>query len=147
MARRRMIDPGIWQSESFASLSVLGRLVFIGLFSQADDEGRGRAKPVYIKSTLLPYDEDIRVADIDKTLSEIGSKMSVTFYTFAGSQYYSLDKWTVYQRVDKPQQSKIPPPESAENDTPELIENDSGMILESFSPKGKEVKKKGKEMK
>ena len=43
MARKRMIDPGIWQSEDFAKMSTLGKLVFIGLFSNADDEGRGRA--------------------------------------------------------------------------------------------------------
>lgn len=53
MARRRMIDPNIWQSEDFSKLSTLAKLVFIGLFSQADDEGRGRAKPIYIKSILF----------------------------------------------------------------------------------------------
>ena len=51
-----MIDPGIWQSEDFSKLSTLAKLVFIGLFSNADDEGRGRAKAAYIKSTLFPYD-------------------------------------------------------------------------------------------
>ncbi len=33
MARKRMIDPNIWQSEDFSKLSTLGKLVFIGLFS------------------------------------------------------------------------------------------------------------------
>ena len=42
-----MIDPNIWQSEDFSKLSTLGKLVFIGLFSLADDEGRGRSNPVY----------------------------------------------------------------------------------------------------
>ena len=52
VARKRMIDPNIWQSEDFSKLSTLGKLVFIGLFSLADDEGRGRCNPVYLKSTL-----------------------------------------------------------------------------------------------
>lgn len=60
MARRRMIVPEIWQSESFAQLSILAKLVFIGLFSNADDEGRGIANPVYIKSILFPYDDGMR---------------------------------------------------------------------------------------
>ena len=84
MARRRMIVPEIWQSESFAQLSILAKLVFIGLFSNADDEGRGIANPVYIKSILFPYDDGMRVIDIEKALSEIGQFMSVTLYTHDG---------------------------------------------------------------
>lgn len=108
MARKRMIDPGIWQSEDFSKLSTLAKLVFIGLFSNADDEGRGRAKAAYIKSMLFPYDEGMRVADIDKTLSEIASNMSVTFYLNNENEYYSLDKWDKWQKVDKPTPSNLP---------------------------------------
>lgn len=108
MARKRMIDPNIWQSEDFSKLSTLGKLVFIGLFSLADDEGRGRCNPVYLKSTLFPYEEGIRSADIDKTLSEISSNMSVIFYSYDGSSYYSLLSWNTFQKIDRPSESKIP---------------------------------------
>lgn len=108
MARKRMIDPNIWQSEDFSKLSTLGKLVFIGLFSLADDEGKGRSNPVYLKSSLFPYEEGIRSADIDKTLSEIGSNMSVIFYTHDGSNYYNLYNWNEWQKIDKPTPSKIP---------------------------------------
>lgn len=108
MARKRMIDPNIWQSEDFSKLSTLGKLVFIGLFSLADDEGRGRSNPVYLKSTLFPYEEGIRSADIDKTLSEISSNMSVIFYSCNGSSYYSLYNWNTWQKIDRPTESKIP---------------------------------------
>lgn len=108
MARKRMIDPNIWQSEDFSKLSTLAKLVFIGLFSLADDEGRGRCNPVYLKSTLFPYEECIRSADIDKTLSEISSNMSVIFYSCDGSNYYSLYNWNTWQKIDRPSQSKIP---------------------------------------
>lgn len=108
MARKRMIDPNIWQSEDFSKLSTLGKLVFIGMFSLADDEGKGRCNPVYLKSTLFPYEEDIRSADIDKTLSEIGSNMSVILYSCDGSSYYWLYNWDNWQKIDKPSASKIP---------------------------------------
>lgn len=108
MARKRMIDPNIWQSEDFSKLSTLGKLVFIGLFSLADDEGRGRCNPVFLKSTLFPYEEGIRSADIDKTLSEISSNMSVIFYSCDGSNYYSLLSWNTFQKIDRPTASKIP---------------------------------------
>jgi|GEM_PF-1769645 len=108
MARKRMIDPNIWQSEDFNSLSILARLVFIGMFSNADDEGRGRAKPVYLKSVIFPYDENIRVVDVEKTLSEISSKMSVTLYSHNENEYYQLDNWQKWQTINRPQESNIP---------------------------------------
>ena len=110
MARKRMIDPNIWQSEDFASLSVLARLVFIGMFSNADDYGKGRAKAVYLKSIIFPYDETIKVSDIAKALSEIEAKMAVTFYSSDGNQYYRLDNWNKWQKVEKPSVSTIPDP-------------------------------------
>lgn len=108
MARKRMIDPGIWQSEDFSKLSTLAKLVFVGMFSNADDEGRGRARAVYLKSALFPYDETMRATDIEKTLKEIASYMSVIFYAFDNSEYYQLTNWDLWQKVDRPTPSKIP---------------------------------------
>lgn len=108
MARKRMIDPNIWQSEDFGKLSNLAKIVFIGLFSLADDEGRGRANPMYLKSNLFPYNEDMRSADIEKALSEISSNMSVDFYSCDGSSYYSLLSWYTFQKIEKPTDSKLP---------------------------------------
>ena len=118
MARKRMIDPNIWQSEDFGKLSTLAKIVFIGLFSLADDEGRGRCNPVYLKSTLFPYEENIRSTDIDKTLSEISSNMSIVLYSCNGSSYYSLLSWNEFQKIDRPSQSKIP---EYDEDTMQLL--------------------------
>ena len=108
MARKRMIDPNIWESEDFSKLSTLAKLVFIGMFSNADDEGRGKAKPVYLKSKIFPYNEEIRIIDIDKTLSEISSYMSVTFYSCNENEYYVFDNWAKWQKIDRPTISIIP---------------------------------------
>lgn len=130
MARRRMIDPNFWQSEDISRLSPFARLLFIGMISNADDEGRGRANTNYLKSIIFPYD-DIRVAEVDKALSEISHNTSVVVYDVAHSKYYAFTNWTKWQRVDKPQISIIPPFEDhSENDSgisPELIENDSSL--------------------
>lgn len=108
MARKRMIDPSIWQSEDFAQLSYLAKLVFIGLFSNADDEGRGRANAVYLKSILFPYDLKLLPEEIACTLQEIAGHMSVTFYMCEGKEYYQLDSWRGFQVINKPTPSKIP---------------------------------------
>lgn len=108
MARKRMIDPSIWQSEDFSELSNLAKIVFIALFSLADDDGRGRANPIYLRNTIFPYNEDLRSTDIEKALSEISLNMSVIFYSCDGSKYYALTNWDKWQKIDKPTPSKIP---------------------------------------
>ena len=145
MARKRMIDPNIWQSEDFSKLSTLGKLVFIGLFSLADDEGRGRSNPVYLKSTLFPYEEGIRSADIDKTLSEISSNMSVIFYSYDGSSYYSLYNWNTWQKIDRPTESKIP--EYDKETMQRLFDEHSTNNRRAFAPNRKEYNRTEKENK
>jgi len=113
MARRRMIDPNIWESEDVASLTVEQRLLLIGLFSNADDYGKGRAKPAYVRSTVFPYD-DIPVSEIAEDLQVIASFINIKLYEVDGQSYYKFLNWEKWQRVDKPQPSLIPEP--IEND-------------------------------
>ena len=110
MARKRMISPEIWESQDFSQLSDVAKIVFISLFSHADDEGRGRADPTFIKNITFPYDENRRVADIKSALSEIARCMSVQFYSVNGIEYYFMTSWERWQKVEKPSKSKFPPP-------------------------------------
>lgn len=110
MARKRMISPEIWESQDFSQLSDVAKIVFISLFSHADDEGRGRADPTFIKNITFPYDENRRVADIKSALSEIARCMSVQFYSVNGIEYYFMTSWERWQKVEKPSKSKLPAP-------------------------------------
>lgn len=110
MARKRMISPEIWASSSFAELNNFAKLVFIGLISNADDEGKGEADPALLKSTLFPRDEKKRTADVKSALSEIARSTSTLFYSVEGKNYYILTKWKVYQKLDRPTPSKLPNP-------------------------------------
>jgi len=142
MARKRMIDPGIWQSEDFSKLSTLAKLVFIGIFSNADDEGRGRGKASYIKSVLFPYDEGMRVIDVDKALSEIAHNMSVTFYLHDENEYYSLDKWCKWQKIDRASDSVLPPPDDMSTIIRRTLDEESTNARRALAPNRKEVNRK-----
>lgn len=115
MARKRMISPEIWESSSFSKLSDFAKLIFIGLISNADDSGKGKANPGYIRSKLFPNDEDRRVTDIKKALSEIALTMSITFYEVEGDNFYLLTNWARWQKIDRPTPSKIPDPPADSN--------------------------------
>lgn len=107
-ARKRMIDPGIWTSEDFSNLSMLARLIWIGLISNADDEGRGKANSAYLKSQLFPYDDELALKKIDNALIEIEKTMSIHFYEVEGKKYYQLTKWEKFQTINRPSPSQIP---------------------------------------
>lgn len=139
MARKRMIDPSIWINEDFGTLTNLAKLVFIGLFSIADDEGRGKASPAYIKAVLFPYNDDLRVADIEKALSEISSKMSVIFYSCDENKYYTLTSWNKWQKIDKPSESSIPEYEEDSKDIRLLFDEPSTNSRRVLAPNKKRI--------
>lgn len=109
MARRRMIDPNIWQSEDVAELSMFARLLLIGMISNADDAGRGKANPIFLKSTIFPYDE-ISIEEVKSALGELSRNISVVIYQNNHKDYYEFQNWNKWQSINRPQPSQIPPP-------------------------------------
>lgn len=138
MARKRMIDPGIWESEDFSKLSILARLVWIGLFSNADDAGRGKANPAYIKSQIFAYDE-VDLQDIKTALDEIKNTMSINFYEVDGKRYYQLESWDKFQTINRPSPSQIPSKNAANLNNQEQITeyslNNQEQITDNSLPK------------
>lgn len=114
-----MIDPSIWQDEEFGSLSSNAKVLFIGLFSNADDEGRIRANPSYLKSTVFMYDEEVDVTLIPGIREEVIYKMkAVQFYEVDGKEYIQLKNWDEYQKQhkDRVQPSTLPTPSNDVSD-------------------------------
>lgn len=70
MSRQRFIYPEIFTSHDFMSLSHGARLLFIGMFTTADDFGRGDASPTVLKAKVFPGD-DARARDIAGWLGQI----------------------------------------------------------------------------
>jgi hypothetical protein len=109
--RIRTIKPEFWKSESVGRLGRDARILFIGLWNHADDEGRFRAAPELIKAELFPYDEIKPSAILGwiKELSE-NDRMVVLWKGEDGNQYGWIPKFRKHQRIDKPQASKLPKP-------------------------------------
>jgi len=113
MARKRMIDPGLWTDTGFMALCPRGRLLWIGLVSQADDEGRGHGAAVSLKAAIFPGDADVSAADVDELRRSVAATMRVTFYAVDGHEYYQLTKWASHQSINHASKSTIPPMEGA----------------------------------
>jgi len=107
MARRRMIDPGIWTSEHNLNLIFRQRLLFIGLISNADDAGRIKGNPNFVRAVVFPYDDIPKLAT-ENDLQVLEKEGLIQRYNCEDVDYIQLKKWDKYQRIDKPQPSKIP---------------------------------------
>jgi hypothetical protein len=125
MARRRMIDPNFWDSEDVSRLTIMERLLLIGLFSNADDFGKGRGKSITIRSKIFPND-DLSIKTIESAIENIKRNINILFYDVDGNIYYKFTNWCRWQRVDHPQTSSIPDPYHSENDSENDSENESG---------------------
>lgn len=142
MARRRMIDPHFWESGDVKRLDFFTRLFLIGMFSLADDEGRGTGGATYLKSVIFPHDE-IPSTKIKKSLRAIQENISVQFYEVDGQEYYQFLNWKKWQRVDKPKESLLPPPDSiSKNESENESENESKKCSKNESDNESRLKEK-----
>lgn len=71
MARARNIKPGLFKNEILVEMDPAARLLFIGLWTLADREGRIEDRPKRIKLELLPFD-DVNVDEMLNQLAEGG---------------------------------------------------------------------------
>ena len=111
MPRIRTIKPEIWLSPQVMNLKRDARLLFLGMITQADDEGRGVADPRKMKAAIFPGDDDILAADILKMRDEIESQGLAQFYEANGhGRVYALTSWRSHQYVERPKASLYPPP-------------------------------------
>jgi hypothetical protein len=107
MARIRTIKPEFPQSESMGRVSREARLLFVLLWTLADDEGRLRGNSRMLASLLFPYDDDAPSL-IDGWLGELQAQSCVVRYEEAGGTYLEICNWLIHQKIDKPSKSKIP---------------------------------------
>jgi len=110
MANRRMIHASIWQDEDIAGLTDRQQLLFIGLFSNADDQGRIKGHPMLIKSLVFPY-RDVSSEDMLKDLEAITKAAAVLRYEIDGKSYIQLTRWWEYQQLQWAKPSTLPAPE------------------------------------
>lgn len=118
--RIRSLKPDIWQDEKLGRCSIGARLLFVGLISQADDEGRFRAAPALMRASIFPHDDPLAGMDgqlpgigasgldVDGWLVELSDAQLIRLYEIRGERYGDLPGWAKHQRVDHPRPSELP---------------------------------------
>lgn len=140
MARQRMIQPGIWTDEGFVELSRDARLLWIGLCSLADDEGRGPAGIKTLKAGIFPSD-NLSNGEMEAMKAEVAAQMNVEFYAVGHREYYQLTRWQDHQSIQKPRPSTHPAPSPPDSDTVVVPYEYSNHTV-ALSPKEEKKEKK-----
>jgi hypothetical protein len=132
MARARNIKPGFFKNEELAECDPLARILFAGLWTIADKEGRMEYRPKRIKAEILPYDD----CEIDALIYQLTEHGFIILYEVDNAQYLEIPTFLDHQNPHKNEpESKIP--ECSEDSGANIIQRqskDSPNPAESLNP-------------
>ena len=112
MARTRSIKPSFFKNEYLAECEPMARLLFVGLWTLADSQGRMEFRPLRIKAELFPYDN----CDILGLLKQLADRGFVRAYESGDVKVLEIPTFGEHQRChpDERDEGLPPPDESAE---------------------------------
>lgn len=140
MARIRTIKPDFFTHPSIVVLSIPARLLFVSLWTQADDEGRLYDQPSRIRG--LAFGDSDKV-NIDRLLDELAAHRRILRYDAMGRDCIEVVDFHDHQRINRPSPSDIPPPGLFSE--PSL--NGQGVLTEPSLGEGNGREWKGREWK
>lgn len=109
MSKIRTVKPELFRHEQlFEAEQRSGfplRLIFIGLFTVVDAEGRFRWRPRQLKLDILPYDE----VDFSKALAALTAFGFVKRYEHAGESYGYIPTWRRHQSINQREPNSVLP--------------------------------------
>lgn len=100
-----MIKPEFFDDPDVADVSMAARLCFIGLWTQADREGRLVDDPRRLKARLFPFD----IVDMDTLALELVGKGMIVRYVVDSKNYIAVPNFTKHQRPHPKEPSSVIP--------------------------------------
>lgn len=108
MARARNIKPSFFKNEQLVELPMATRLLFVGLWTLADREGRLEDRPKRIKMEIFPGDD----VNVDRALSELHNHGFIQRYESKAGRCIEVINFAKHQNPHhKEAASTIPKPE------------------------------------
>ncbi len=111
MANKRMISSSTWSDEKFITLNDVTRLVWFGIITNCDDQGRLQDNPLLIKAQIFPADRK-SAALINDSIDCLVANGMVTRYTKDGKALLQINNWWTHQSPAWAAASDYPPPDN-----------------------------------
>ena len=109
MARSRIIKPEFFEDPKIRHLSLGARLLYVGMWCQADDVGNCQATPGFLRSRLFPHD-DVSLEQMDEWLRECSRSGRVVLYEHSQELYAHIVAFLRHQTINHPSDWRNPPP-------------------------------------
>ena len=106
MARIRSVHPGLFTDEAFASASMAARLLLIGIWTEAWDDGVFEWKPLTLKMRIFPAEGNI---DVGALLAELEGLDILKSFDVGGRRLGAIRNFGKFQNPKKPNSSKALP--------------------------------------
>ena len=106
MARTRNLKPAFFKNEDLAECDPVVRLLFAGLWTLADREGRLEYRPKRIRAELFPYDN----VDVAGMLDQLAARSFIRFYEVDGQKYLEIPTFLQHQHPHHSEKPSCPPP-------------------------------------
>ena len=103
-----MVKPDFFDSESVGSVPPEARLLFIGLWLVADDYGNLKFAPSTLRKALFGFD-NMRTEQLQALLLQLEAVDCIRFYEVADELYIEIPNFSVYQSINRPSKTSIPP--------------------------------------
>lgn len=128
MARSRNIKPGFFTNDELVELPFEVRLLFIGLWTMADRDGRLSDRPKKIRMEIFPADN----VDCDAALEMLSQSGFITRYMANGERFIQVQNWHKHQSPHlKEAQSTIPAPDEHQTSTVQAPDNNQSSTEEA----------------
>jgi len=108
MAKIRGIKPEFWLDDVLASVSYKARLLYIGIWNFADDNGVIEMNENKIKAQVFPYDTD----PIKKELKELEKIGNLQTFEYNNKHYANISNFVIHQKIDPRFKKEIVPQKS-----------------------------------
>ena len=95
----RIIKESAFTSDKVAQLTDFEFRLWVGMITQADDAGRGDARPAILKGRIFALRERTTVKDIESALLALAAAGCVSLYKVSGKPYFQFPNWSAHQRI------------------------------------------------
>lgn len=103
MARIRSIHPALFTDEAFAGLSMAARVLLLGLWTEADDQGVFDWKPITLKMRIMPVDN----VDVPALLAELEQADVIRKFAQEGKTLGAIRNFCKFQKPKTPKYREI----------------------------------------
>ena len=109
MARKRMIAPEFFTSATMNVVSIEAMVTFAGIWTWADDFGRGEDDETLVKAAVWPRRRSVSEKKVRACMDELIEAKVLCAYTVNGILLIHVTSWREHQKISHPTKSKLAP--------------------------------------